>query len=177
MSTQIREEFAVHLLNDQGKDKALRIAEIFSSALNQLEEICGKQGREMAIVRTHLQDAGFYAKRAMAIRPENQQAANADPIGFGSVAASPDVGAPSIVVGGDGEYFVKIGAGLWRIEADGQIGTEDARSGFIELLSGMVKRNQERSADPIGFGSQSVSSGAASSDPSQPTPPPTWGGK
>jgi len=67
----IREEFNVHMLNDQGKQKATRIAEIFSLALDQLEGVCDKSGREMAIVRTHMQDASFYAKRAMAIQCEN----------------------------------------------------------------------------------------------------------
>lgn len=37
--------------------------------LNDLEEYCG-----MALVRTHLQQAAFFAKRAMATRPKNQLA-------------------------------------------------------------------------------------------------------
>lgn len=51
----LREEFNVHMLND-------------------LEEHCGKDGgREMAVVRTKLQEAAFFAKRAIAMRPENQE--------------------------------------------------------------------------------------------------------
>lgn len=70
----IREEFDVHVLNHEGMRKARDIASCFSILLNDLEEHCGKDGREMALVRTHLQQASFFAKRAMAMRPENQLA-------------------------------------------------------------------------------------------------------
>lgn len=70
---KVRNEFTVHMLNDQGKKKAVAIAEEFSAALTLLEALCGKDGREMAIVRTKMQEAAFYAKRAMAMNPENQQ--------------------------------------------------------------------------------------------------------
>lgn len=69
----IREEFDVHLLNDEGIRKAQEVASTLSMALDDLEIICGKDGREMAIVRTKLQEAAFFAKRAMAVRPENQK--------------------------------------------------------------------------------------------------------
>lgn len=68
-----RAEFAVHLLNDLGKDRAGLIAEEFTILLNHLELINGTSGREMAIVRTKLEEAAFFAKKAMAVRPENQQ--------------------------------------------------------------------------------------------------------
>jgi len=68
----IRPEFDVHILNPEGIEKARDIASCFSILLNDLEEHCGKDGREMALVRTHLQEAAFFAKRAMAMRPENQ---------------------------------------------------------------------------------------------------------
>jgi hypothetical protein len=74
-STQpaIRDEFKVHMLNEQGKAKADSLARIFSVALDAVESATGTDGREVALVRTHLQLASFYAKRAMASRPENQQ--------------------------------------------------------------------------------------------------------
>ena len=75
MTTPIRSEFDVHILNHVGIERARDIARGFSTLLNDLDEICGKDGREMAIVRTHLQEAAFFAKRAMAMRPENQLAA------------------------------------------------------------------------------------------------------
>jgi hypothetical protein len=69
---KIRPEFDVHILNPAGIASARDIASGFSILLNDLEAICGKDGREMALVRTHLQEAAFFAKRAMAMRPENQ---------------------------------------------------------------------------------------------------------
>jgi hypothetical protein len=71
--TMVREEFSVHRLNEEGLTKADVIATAFSHLLDHLEEACGKDGREMSLVRTKLQEAAFYAKRAMAVRPENQK--------------------------------------------------------------------------------------------------------
>lgn len=78
MSTlpDVRPEFSVHKLNPAGMKKAHQIAMIFTRALNEIEEICGADGREMALVRTFLQEAGFFAKRSMAMRSENQLATN-----------------------------------------------------------------------------------------------------
>lgn len=70
---KVRDEFKVHVLNDAGMTKATEVAGAFSEALDKLETLCGKDGREMALVRTHLQDASFWAKRAMASKPENQK--------------------------------------------------------------------------------------------------------
>lgn len=72
----IRPEFDVHVLNPGGMKKARDIAKSFSTLLNEVEEICGSEGREMALVRTHLQEAAFFAKRAMAMRPHNQLKTN-----------------------------------------------------------------------------------------------------
>lgn len=78
----IRDEFKVHLLNPEGLDKATRLAQAFSVCLDIVEEIVGDvqeggaivaSGRDMAIVRTKLQEASFFAKRAMACRRVNQQ--------------------------------------------------------------------------------------------------------
>lgn len=64
--------FEVHRLNETGMAKAelLRIA--FQAFMDNLELTCGKDGREMAIVRTKLEEASFFAKRAMAVKSENQ---------------------------------------------------------------------------------------------------------
>lgn len=69
----IRSEFSVHLLNESGIAKATAIAETFSRCLSDIEGHCGGDGREMAIVKTKMQEAAFFAKRAMAVRPENQK--------------------------------------------------------------------------------------------------------
>lgn len=66
--------FEVHLLNELGVSKARSIAISFDLALREIEDTCGTEGREMAIVRTKLEEACFYAKKAMASRSENQRA-------------------------------------------------------------------------------------------------------
>lgn len=68
-----RDEFAVHMLNDQGKQKAAQIADSLSVCLDNLESIVGSSGREMAIVRTKMEEASFFAKKGMAVQPGNQQ--------------------------------------------------------------------------------------------------------
>lgn len=68
--------FTVHKLNDEGMAKARLIAADFEHLLEQLERVCnGPQGggREMSIVKTKLQEACFFAKRAMAQQQQNQQ--------------------------------------------------------------------------------------------------------
>lgn len=75
MDEEIDQLFDVHMLNDDGKRAACRIAVDFTELLRSLEETCGKDGREMAVVRTKLQEAAFFAKRAMAVQPKYQQQA------------------------------------------------------------------------------------------------------
>lgn len=69
----MRAEFEVHMLNEEGKKKAAEIANEFNGTLITLEMICGKEGREMAIVRTKLEEGCFFAKKAMAKNLQNQQ--------------------------------------------------------------------------------------------------------
>jgi len=64
--------FKFHKLNEEGKTKAIEIAEVFSDLLSHLESII-PEGRELSIVRTKLEEACFFAKKGMAIRPENQE--------------------------------------------------------------------------------------------------------
>jgi hypothetical protein len=66
-------EFEVHMLNEEGKIKAKQIAESFSILLTNLINLCGSDGREMAIVRIKLEEACFFAKKTMANKKENQQ--------------------------------------------------------------------------------------------------------
>jgi hypothetical protein len=67
-------EFAVHMLNAEGKEKAKTIATIFDTALDALTEIC-MGGREFSLVKTKLEEACFFAKKAMAINLSNQEVA------------------------------------------------------------------------------------------------------
>ena len=57
--------FEVHMLNEQGKDAARDIATKFDNLVLDLEKVCGA-GREFAIVKTKLEEACFFAKKAMA---------------------------------------------------------------------------------------------------------------
>lgn len=75
----MNKEFAVHMLNETGKDKARQIAEAFDTLLstlttpadpNNLAIIC-PPGRETALLRTKLEEACFFAKKAMANDPAN----------------------------------------------------------------------------------------------------------
>lgn len=65
-------EFAVHMLNDNGKEKAKRIQELFDRCLNGLQDVC-MDGRHLSIVKTKMEEACFFAKKAMAINLDNQQ--------------------------------------------------------------------------------------------------------
>lgn len=67
--------FAVHMLNDAGKQKASKIAAAFDGLWTDLQELTGVDmpTREMSLVRTKLEEACFFAKKAMANQEENQQ--------------------------------------------------------------------------------------------------------
>lgn len=69
---KVHDAFAVHMLNDQGKQRAGKLAESFTELLDLVTSFA-KPGRELSIVTTKLEEASFFAKRAMAINPENQQ--------------------------------------------------------------------------------------------------------
>lgn len=71
---KMKQEFKVHLLNEQGITKAKDMASKFSDLLTYLEQetVC-LQGRELSIVKTKLEEASFFAKKAMAMNPVNQK--------------------------------------------------------------------------------------------------------
>lgn len=75
----MRQEFQVHILNDNGIEQAKELGEAFSDFLDKLEKLIPQaanvNGREMALVRTKLQEASFFAKRAIAVLPGNQKGA------------------------------------------------------------------------------------------------------
>jgi hypothetical protein len=66
--------FTVHRLNAKGLSLAGSIARAFSDFLDKLEATC-PEGRDLAIVRTKLQEANFFAKRSIAELAENQDGA------------------------------------------------------------------------------------------------------
>lgn len=71
----IHDLFQVHKLNAQGIERAENLARQFSELLYFVESVAGlapQVGRDLALVRTKLQEASFHAKRAMAQNPDNQ---------------------------------------------------------------------------------------------------------
>lgn len=82
----MNKEFQTYALNQAGIDKSNRIAEAFDRLLVELTTPIptgdGSQAfslcpptRELAIVRTKLEEAAFFAKKAMASEPVNQMVA------------------------------------------------------------------------------------------------------
>lgn len=62
--------FAFHKLNEDGQARAVVIAERFDTLLNDLKRIC-PDSREFSICKTKLEEACFFAKKSMAMKPEN----------------------------------------------------------------------------------------------------------
>lgn len=77
----MNKEFTSHMLNEAGKAKANAIAEAFDRLLVTLTTpatpddatVLCPPGREVSLVRTKLEEACFFAKKAMAVQRENQQ--------------------------------------------------------------------------------------------------------
>lgn len=65
--------FKFHKLNAQGIEKAKTIQSLFELQLTALERVITLDGREMSIVRTKLEEACFFAKKAMAVDPTNNE--------------------------------------------------------------------------------------------------------
>jgi len=63
--------FQVHRLNDEGMKKAEMIASAFDRLLTELKPLCA-EGREFAIVKTKLEEAAFFAKKAMSTVAKHQ---------------------------------------------------------------------------------------------------------
>lgn len=75
---QVDPLFQVHLLNEQGIARAQSLAICFNDLLTDVKVIIEPsgvepQGREYSLVRTHLELAGYYAKKSMANVPANQK--------------------------------------------------------------------------------------------------------
>lgn len=65
--------FQVYRLNEQGLDRAGRIAEAFDGLLSILYGMCPVNTREFSLVKTKLEEACFFAKKSIANLVDNQQ--------------------------------------------------------------------------------------------------------
>jgi hypothetical protein len=70
--TSRNSEFVVHKLNDRGFKKAEQVRDLFDNFLNSLMPLLGPSYREVAIIRTKLEEACFFAKKSIAQDPINQ---------------------------------------------------------------------------------------------------------
>ena len=63
--------FGYKNLNAKGVHATQQVAESFSNLLDELTSYC-PEGREFSIVKTKLEEASFFAKKAVSSSPENQ---------------------------------------------------------------------------------------------------------
>lgn len=67
--------FSFHLLNEQGKAKAEAVATEFVEFYKKLESLIGPEpSRYHSMVDTKLEEAAFFAKKAIANKSENNEA-------------------------------------------------------------------------------------------------------
>lgn len=68
----MNDNFKTHLLNEQGIAKARQLSEHFDRLLDECKSL-GVSDRYLALVATKLEEACFFAKKSIAVKPENQQ--------------------------------------------------------------------------------------------------------
>jgi hypothetical protein len=74
MANSKHPEFATHRLNRNGFDKAQIVVEAFDQLLDTLIGAgCDSAPRYLALVKTKLEEASFFAKKALATQPANQE--------------------------------------------------------------------------------------------------------
>jgi hypothetical protein len=76
----VRQEFQVHRLNEHGMAKVQKFAGMFDALMAEIEDAAGwsavdrsPSARCVAVARTDLERACFYAKKSVALREENQE--------------------------------------------------------------------------------------------------------
>lgn len=63
----MNKEFKVHILTDEGIEKAKKLANLFDTLLTTLSNEYCSEGREFSIVKTKLEEACFFAKKSMCL--------------------------------------------------------------------------------------------------------------
>jgi hypothetical protein len=67
----MRDEFRSFKVNRSAVKDMDMVRNVMETALDNLEKIINKQGREMSIVKTKMEEAGFFAIKAIASNPVN----------------------------------------------------------------------------------------------------------
>ena len=63
-------EFDQYILSDTGENKYIKINNLFDNLLSDVIEVC-PSSRELSLVKTKLEEACYFAKRAMVLDPKN----------------------------------------------------------------------------------------------------------
>jgi hypothetical protein len=63
--------FSFTVMSEEGRTKSQHIAEMFSTLLHALEDTLPGNNREFAIAKTKLEEASFFAKKALRNYKEN----------------------------------------------------------------------------------------------------------
>ncbi len=71
--TTVDQAFAVHMLNETGKAKARELAVRFTDLLTWIKQAAGTESRAVSIASLKLEEAAFFAKKAIATNTENQE--------------------------------------------------------------------------------------------------------
>lgn len=65
-------EFETQQVNPSGLSKIRDVRIALNQALNEILHICPEPSRELSIARTKLEEAGFFAVKAVCLDPKNQ---------------------------------------------------------------------------------------------------------
>jgi hypothetical protein len=68
----VRKEFKFHLLNEEGKEKATKLASLYNDLCDEVSDIIAQGSPELTIAIRKLEESCFYAKKAMAEQERNQ---------------------------------------------------------------------------------------------------------
>ena len=69
----MRKEFEVHMLNEEGKGAAAKLAEVYNDLADGVVAVVSEGSPELTIALRKLEESCFYAKKAMAQQAKYKQ--------------------------------------------------------------------------------------------------------